>query len=355
MTGSQLGRPASSGNMMPDEAPRILFLTANVEDYLSDSLFHGLRTVLGDRVVDYPKSEIAYSNYGEERIRELYGHGFTLYGLLPDLPIERNKMLDRIPEGLFDVVVFGDIWRRFGLFVELFPSLKNTRAVALDGADFELVYPYNPLWWRRPQWWTLPRANRRVTYFKRELTSISRALRFLPGCPRLHPISFSIPEEKIAAELPQKTKDFPSHVIDPEIAKRLGSERALTHTGRGSRGTTSYAFEREEDYYRDLGEARYGITTKRGGWDSLRHYEIAANGTVPCFRDLDRKPAQCAPHGLTEENCVPYRDYADLVRKLDAIDDERYAALQAGALAWAHANTTRRRAQEFLGVLGLSA
>jgi hypothetical protein len=87
----------------------------------------------------------------------------------------------------------------------------------------------------------------------------------------------------------------------------------------------------------------------------MRHYEIAANGTVPCFRNLDRKPAQCAPHGLTEENCVPYRDYADLVRKLDAIDDERYAALQAGALAWARANTTRRRAREFLGVLGLSA
>ena len=343
MADSQLGRPASSGKMMPDEAPRILFLTANVEDYLSDSLFHGLRTVLGDRVVDYPKSEIAYSNYGKEQIRELYGHGFTLYGLLPDLPIERNKLLDRIHEGLFDVVVFGDVWRRFGMFVELFPSLKNTRAVALDGADFELVYPYNPLWWRRPQWWTLPRANRRVTYFKRELTSFSRALRFLPGCPRLHPISFSIPEEKIAAELPQKTKDFASHVVDPEIAERLG------------RGRTSYAFDREEDYYRDLGEARYGITTKRGGWDCLRHYEIAANGTVPCFRDLDRKPPQCAPHGLTDENSVPYHDYADLMRKLDVIDDVRYAALQAGALAWARANTTRKRAQEFLGALGLSA
>jgi hypothetical protein len=329
--------------MMAGDAPRILFLTANVEDYLSDSLFHGLRTLLGDRVVDYPRSEIAYSNYGEERIRGLYGHGFTLYGLLPDLPIERNGLLDRIHEGLFDVVIFGDIWRRFGLFVELFPALKKTRAVALDGSDLELVYPYTPLWWRHPQLWALPRAGRRVTYFKRELTRISRTLRFLPGFPRLHPFSFSIPEEKIAAQPPQKSKDFASHVVDPEVADRLG------------RGTTSYAFDREEDYYRDLGEARYGITTKRAGWDCLRHYEIAANWTVPCFRNLDRKPPDCAPHGLTEENCVAYRDYADLVRKLDAIDDERYDALQAGALAWAKANTTRRRAEEFLGVLGLSA
>lgn len=328
---------------MADDAPRILFLTPNVEDYLSDSLFHGLRTLLGDRVVDYPKSDFAYSSYGEDAKRRLYGHGFTLYGLLPDLPIERNDLLDRIHEGRFDVVVFGDIWRRFGVFVEQFPWLKKTRAVALDGHDSELVYPYAPKWWRRPQWWMLPRAGRRVTYFKRELTGRTRALRFLPGSPRLHPISFSIPEEKIRAELPEKRKDFASHVVDPEVADRLG------------RKTTSYAFDREEDYYSDLAEARYGITTKRAGWDCMRHYEIAANGTVPCFRDLDRKAPQCAPHGLTEENCVSYRDYDDLVRKLDAIDDERYAALQAGALAWAHANTTRRRAQEFLGVLGLSA
>ena len=328
---------------MADDAPRILFLTANVEDYLSDSLFHGLRTLLGDRVVDYPKSEIAYSTYGEERIQTLYGHGFTLYGLLPDLPIERHDLLDRIHEHLFDVVIFGDIWRRFGLFVELFPALRKTRAVALDGNDSELVYPYAPKWWRRPQWWTLPRADRRLTYFKRELTGRSRALRLLLGFPQLHPISFSIPEEKIVAEPPQKRNDFASHVVDPEVADRLG------------RGTTSYSFDREEDYYRDLAEARYGITTKRAGWDCMRHYEIAANGTVPCFRDLDRRPPECAPHGLTDQNCVPYRDYDDLVRKLDAIDDERYAALQAGALAWAHAHTTRRRAQEFLGVLGLSA
>jgi hypothetical protein len=329
--------------MMADGGPRILFLTANVEDYLSDSLFHGLRTLLGDRVVDYPKSEIAYSSYGEERVRSLYGHGFTLYGLLEDLPVDRNNLLDHVGDGRFDVVVFGDIWRRFGLFVELFPALRSTKAVALDGNDSELVYPYAPVWWRRPQWWTLPRAARRATYFKRELTGRSKLLRLLPGSPRLHPISFSIPEEKIVPELPVKTKDFPSHIVDPEVAERLG------------RSTTSYSFDREEAYYGDLRESRFGITTKRAGWDCMRHYEIAANGTVPCFRDLDRKAPECAPHGLSDENCVSYRDYDDLMRKLDAIDDERYAELQAGALAWARANSTIRRAEQFLGTLGLRA
>jgi hypothetical protein len=40
----------------PRDSPSVLFLTANVEDYLSASLFHGLRTVLGDSVLDFPVS-----------------------------------------------------------------------------------------------------------------------------------------------------------------------------------------------------------------------------------------------------------------------------------------------------------
>jgi hypothetical protein len=36
-------------------SPSVLFVTSNTEDYLSNSLFHGLRTVLGTRVVDYPQ------------------------------------------------------------------------------------------------------------------------------------------------------------------------------------------------------------------------------------------------------------------------------------------------------------
>jgi hypothetical protein len=40
----------------PRDSPSVLFLTTNVEDYLSASLLHGLRTVLGDSVLDFPVS-----------------------------------------------------------------------------------------------------------------------------------------------------------------------------------------------------------------------------------------------------------------------------------------------------------
>ena len=40
----------------PRDSPSVLFLTVNIEDYLPDSLFHGLRTVLGASVLDFPVS-----------------------------------------------------------------------------------------------------------------------------------------------------------------------------------------------------------------------------------------------------------------------------------------------------------
>jgi hypothetical protein len=83
----------SGGESAPtDPTPpplRILFLTAPHEDYLADGLLHGLRTLVGPTVVDFPKSEFLYDSYPADRRADLYGHGFTLYGLLPDVPIVR--------------------------------------------------------------------------------------------------------------------------------------------------------------------------------------------------------------------------------------------------------------------------
>lgn len=335
--------------------PRIAYINPAREDYLGDSVFHGLRTVLGEDVVDFPKIEYAYDTYPTEWHDRLYGHGFTLYGLLPDLALDRNRMLDRIVDGEFDLVVFSDIWATFGTFVQLAPQLRGRVPIAvLDGHDRPEPYPYAGVWWRRRVWWTVPRAHTRSTYFKREITGLTGTFRSyltlppslaarLPSIRRMRQIAFAIPEEKIVAEPPQaKDRLLAGHVVDPEVAALLG-------------GQTSYAFADERAYYADLQRSRFGVTTKRAGWDCLRHYELAANGCVPCFRDLDRKPPRCAPHGLDETNCISYSDAQDLRRRLQACDEDRYRSLQHGALSWARANTTRRRALEVLDTCGRDA
>jgi hypothetical protein len=345
--GEQAPRPPAAS------PPRILFLTAPHEDYLADGLLHGLRTLVGPTVVDFPKSEFLYDSYPTDRRADLYGHGFTLYGLLPDVPIDRHRPLERARAGEFDLVVFADIWSTFGSFTALAPTLSGTPMAVLDGADRPEPYPYGGPWWRRPSWWTLPRAHTRASYFKRELTPLTgwfrsylllppRLASRLPSVRNMREISFSIPAEKLLGDTPAtKTRLLASHVVDPEVAARLGVG-------------TSYAFSDERAYYADLRAARFGITVKRAGWDCLRHYEQAANGCVPCFRDLDRKPPRSAPHGLDHTNCVSYRSYDELAARLEAIDESAYDSLRTGALAWARANTTERRAEQFLRACGLA-
>ncbi|MDQ4041409.1 MAG: glycosyltransferase family 1 protein, partial [Actinomycetota bacterium] len=236
-------------------------------------------------------------------------------------------------------------------FTEWMPRLRGQRVAVIDGSDRVEPYPFAGRWWRMPRWWLVPRAHRGATFFKREITPMTywfatyllvpgRLARRLGVLRGMRPLAFSIPEEKILDEPPPKDKLLASHVVDEEVAARMG-------------GSTGYAFSSEEEYFADLRRSRYGITTKRAGWDALRHYEMAANGCVPCFRALERKPPLCAPHGLDETNCVPYADARDLEQRLARIDDQRYAELQAGALAWARANSTTERARQFLETVGL--
>jgi hypothetical protein len=338
---------------MNASGPRILFLAPDREDYLADSLFLGLRQVLGERVIDAPRRDPLYSNYPPDLRRHRYGHGFTIYGgLLEDVPVDRGWTAVRIERGEFDLVVFADIQSCFGRWVELLHAVRGTRTAALDGGDYPAMYPFGPRWWRDPRWWLLPRT-RRAIYFKRELTPETlwlRSFMLMPrglcrrlGPPRgLRPIAFSIPDEKIVGGPTAKSTLLATHVVDPEVAARTGHP-------------TSATFVDEAEYYADLQAARFGVTTKRAGWDCMRHYELAANGCVPCFRNLAAKPSICAPHGLHEGNCVAYADADDLFAKLDRIDDAAYERLQAGALRWARENSTRSRARQFLSAVGLSA
>lgn len=318
---------------------QILYITGATEDYLADSVFHGLRSLLGQQVVDYPKAEVMYRTCPGTTARQVRGRGFTLYsGLLDDIEIDRYGVFDKVRGGQFDLVIFSSIWRQFGLFLQLLPWLRPGQAIVLDGEDSPHVYPAAGHWWRRAYYWGLPRAHSRFLYFKREWTEQSRfslAARLLPAklagrlpfARNLRPISFSIPAEKVVASPPDKTKDFPAHIVDAEVAAAVG-------------GRTSYAFADEAAYYADLQASRFGVTTKRSGWDCLRHYEIAMNGAVPCFRNLDHKPTTCAPHGLDATNSISYRNWEDLRSQTSALSESRYRELQFGAIAWANAHTT---------------
>jgi len=83
------------------------------------------------------------------------------------------------------------------------------------------------------------------------------------------PIQFAIPVEKIATKAVIKSNGFA--FIDP-------------------RNKSTYIYSEESDYYNDYQSSLFAYTTKKAGWDCLRHYEIMANDSIPIFIDLGACP-----------------------------------------------------------------
>ncbi len=343
---------------------KVIFFHNNISDYLEDGLFHGLRSLLGSNCVDVPRYDCMYAPLPEGIRAKLRGRGFTLYGLLEDMPelaAKRFYWQKEIHE--YDLICVGNPWFNMELLADLIYLLKVDlrRIVVLDGTDTPAIFPYGNFWRKLKQnasSYFFPMG--KLNYGKRELWgggysySLDRLLPArwhcrLPVPRHVFPLSFSIPAEKICYVDPAaKCKEFPRHIVDREVAEAV---RGSFHSAIGS---DSYTFTQETDYYADLQASRFGITTMRAGWDCLRHYELAANGCVLCFRDLDRKPPLCAPHGLNEGNCIPYRSYADLRDRLDRLSAADYGELQAQTYRWIERHTTVNKAKELLAYCGLA-
>lgn len=329
----------------------ILFLTPPFPDYMGVGMLHGLRTLLGARLIDWPKYNCAYDDYELSLRENVYGRGFTAFFDLHDEGIDRSQIQEKIVSGFFQIIIFADIANQTDLFLSLYRHLRPDNTVLIDGQDTGQVVPHAGKWWRHPSQWLALRGIKNYLYYKREWTEDSQfnlwhraippSLRsHLPFSRKLRPLSFSIPECKILAAPTEKKKMFPLHIVDPEVAWAFPDR------------STSYAFTTEQAYYQDLQESKFGITIKRAGWDCMRHYEIAANGSVPCFRRISEKPKTCAPYGLVHgENCVEYRDAQDLLHQTSCIGDDDYQHLQSGAMEWVRRQSTVVRARQFLDSL----
>ena len=279
---------------VPTSPPTVLFLTSNTEDYFSNSPSTGRAPRRAHRRLPQERDLVPCTYPHLDRI---YGRGFTLYGLLggPFPLIDRTLVLDRARQGAFDLIVFGDIWRYFGCSSSccrtsrrLTPRVSRRRR--LSGAVSLRLHFLA----RAPRWMAAAGSYARGL-LQRELTDETAHRRYFMVNPKR--LAARLPfgarasadrafhsEEKIVAEPPAKTKPFNAHVVDAEVAERIGA-------------SGSYAFEREAEYYADLQASRFGITAKDrpGCAPPLR---VRRERLVPCFRQLERKPLLYAPHGL---------------------------------------------------------
>ncbi len=78
----------------------------------------------------------------------------------------------------------------------------------------------------------------------------------------VHPISFTIPPNKVVERIPKKSR-ITATIVPGD--------------------TSTYIYATEAEYYKGYQESYFGITMKKSGWDCMRHYEILANGCIPYF------------------------------------------------------------------------
>jgi hypothetical protein len=97
----------------------------------------------------------------------------------------------------------------------------------------------------------------------------------------IFPFQYAFQQQRIPRELRQALYDW--SIIWPVQSKsRLDNKRG-------------YIFNDEESYYKEYGTSIFAYTYRKGGWESMRHYEIMCNGAIPYFIDIDKMP----PHTMT--------------------------------------------------------
>ena len=258
----------------------ILFISScEIPDYQSNTIFHGLCRLPNMTV--YTNADLWYMFEGNEpeQLLKSYGKGFSLYNRLdPCLKRveESSVILKKIKEKFYTTIIYGSILRCSLFLEDVLKVYAKNEIFFIEGEDtdfsfYHSIYCINGI---RSILYNLKNSfivyknyhkakqlSKKGIYFKRELRACDRKY--------FYPISFAIPEENIIRKIPEKTM-----------------EKAFIVPG----DLRTYIYDNEEDYYKGYAISKYAVTTRKGGWDCLRHYEILANACIPYFPDIEKCP-----------------------------------------------------------------
>ena len=113
---------------------KILFITTknpkHQGDYLELSILHGLKSILGDNLIDIPKKNILYGDFSEIKKEQLHGRGFTLLNDKFEDTLNRDDLKD------IDFVIYGS-GHAYGeeYYIEDYDRLAKYNSWILDGHD----------------------------------------------------------------------------------------------------------------------------------------------------------------------------------------------------------------------------
>ena len=116
-------------------AGKILLLSGITgPDYMRTLLLIGLKELLGDRVVDYPKADYIYDSYSGN-VRELYGKGFSYTRIIEDQLVDRSNITQRIKDKEFDIVIYGLVHHNLPFYELVTKVYESKEIVYICGED----------------------------------------------------------------------------------------------------------------------------------------------------------------------------------------------------------------------------
>ena len=307
---------------------KIVFVTTTGEDYLQDSILHGMRSLIHEDCVDFPRKKILYQDWSEKNKNELHGRGFSMYSAA--ISEIQNRELDNA-----DFVLYG-VSKNSNDFSFENPKINSlvcpSKIWHLDGHD---LYggAYTELR-------TITHDNEAVIgvqktpCFKRELIEeVSGA----------YPIGFGIPSHNIRSIDITRKKQF--------FQKTAPHDSVFLPVNDMGGGFRHHSFINEDDYYADIQDSWFGLTCKKGGWDCLRHYEIMAAGSLLLFKDYHKKPPLCSPIGFPTISYSSEEELFEIMNKLviNNKPTEKYISLLREQRKWLinHGTTTARALSVF--------
>lgn len=254
-----------------------------INDYLNDTIFYGLYELqqkgIINEVVDSTPIISLYKEWETKISKQHLWGGMTTFWLIDKDEVDRSNIEEKIKNKYFDLIIYGAIRRCQDFYDLVTQHYPDNKIICIDGNDDTDC---------DKKFYT------KHLYFKRELIDDEHLIE--KNHPNLRPISFSIPTCKLAIQTFEKEKEFGTVIPgQPE----------------------TYIFNNEQDYYDDYNKSYYGLTTKKAGWDCMRHYEILANNCIPYFPGLEDCPKNTLTH-------LPKKQLINIKNRIHDIDDNEY-------------------------------
>jgi len=242
-------------------------------NFLHDTLLIGLRNNFGNSVVDYPGAWYMYPKERKIRINnyteKIWGKSFTLYDSLENYNlIDRDDIKNKIKKNFFNLIIYGSI-RGKNLFLDE-AIQSRSKIIFVDASDDGAID-------REKQ--------KQGLYFKMELCGDEK---------NIYPIHLAVPKKKIISSIYKN----PKNILSPLIPGKM----------------KTYIYKNENEYYQMYQNSLFSLTYRKQAWESLRHYEILANGSIPMFIKLEDVPSTVLTTYPKEKLLELFNSYSEIFK-----------------------------------------